>query len=149
MKNYLQEGTRRTYTNSTGSTITSGTPVLVGNRLGIAVGDILDTETGVLAMVGVFSIAKLSTDVVTQGDNLYWDNGNSRLTLTALANTLIGYAQAAAGNGVTTVECRINQMDAPVMQAANADTSGLDVTDLETEVNEIKAVLRTTRIIAT
>lgn len=109
MKNYIQEGDRLQYANSSGSTITSGTPILVGERLGIATGDIADGTTGILAMEGVFSIAKLSTDVVTQGALLYWDDTNKRLTLTATANTLAGYAQSAAGNGITTVECMINR----------------------------------------
>ena len=36
----------------------------------------------------------------------------------------------------------------PPQSAANADTSGVTLTDLETEVNQIKAALRTARIIA-
>jgi predicted RecA/RadA family phage recombinase len=46
--------------------------------------------------------------VVTQGAALYWDNTNSRLTTTASGNTYAGYAFAAAGNGVTTVNIKLN-----------------------------------------
>ena len=107
MKNYIQEGERIQYT--AGADITSGQMVLVSKRLGVATADIANGDVGVLAMDGVYEIAKLSTDVVAQGDLLYWDNVNSRLTLTATSNTLAGYAHAAAGNGVTTVKIRINR----------------------------------------
>lgn len=109
MNNQISTGERLQYTNSSGSTITSGSGVLVGIKLGVAAGDILNTEIGILAMDGVFDLPKLSTDVVAQGVALYWDNTNKRLTVTAAGNTLVGYAHAAAGNGVTTVQCRINR----------------------------------------
>ncbi|OGQ60751.1 MAG: hypothetical protein A3J24_06445 [Deltaproteobacteria bacterium RIFCSPLOWO2_02_FULL_53_8] len=109
MKNFIQEGKTLTYANATGSAILSGATVLVGKRLGIAAVDIANAASGALEMDGVFNINKLSTDVVGQGDLLYWDDTNKRLTTTATNNTLAGYAQDAAGNGVTTVNCRINQ----------------------------------------
>ena len=67
-----------------------------------------DGATGAVRMLGIFTIAKLSADVVAVGALLYWDNANSRLTVTSAGNTLAGYATAAAGNGVTTVEISIN-----------------------------------------
>jgi len=55
----------------------------------------------------VFELPKISTDVIAQGDKLYWDAGQSKLTKTAGAGSkpLVGVATAAAGNGVTTVNC--------------------------------------------
>ena len=91
-----------------GSAISSGQVLLVGVRVGVALADIANGATGAVAMEGVFTIAKLSTDVVAQGAALYWDNTNSRLTTTASGNTLAGYAFKAAGNGVTTVDISIN-----------------------------------------
>jgi predicted RecA/RadA family phage recombinase len=109
MKNYVQKGDRLQFANSTGGTIASGSGVLVSKRVGVAVADIPNTTTGVLAMEGVFNLPKLTTDVVAQGDILYWDNTNKRLTTTASGNTQAGYAQAAAGNGVTTVDVMLNR----------------------------------------
>ena len=109
MKNYIQDGDRLDYANSSGNTITSGTAVLVGKRVGVAVADIANNTTGVLAMEGVFNLPKLSTDVLAQGDLLYWDNTNKRLTSTTTSNTLCGYAQNAAGNGATTVDIMLNR----------------------------------------
>ncbi|MEK6531263.1 MAG: DUF2190 family protein [Deltaproteobacteria bacterium] len=106
MKNYIQTGESLEYT--AGANITSGSGVLVGKRLGVAATDIANGSKGVLAMRGVFSLPKLSTDVVAQGDELYWDDTNKRLTLTATSNTKAGYAAKAAGNGVATVECALN-----------------------------------------
>lgn len=91
-----------------GSNIAVGAVVLMVNRIGVALAAIASGATGAVAVQGVFTVAKLSTDVVAQGDLLYWDAGNSRLTTTASTHKVAGYAAKAAGNGVTTVEININ-----------------------------------------
>ncbi|TAH39287.1 MAG: DUF2190 family protein [Planctomycetota bacterium] len=88
--------------------LASGEGVLVGSIFGVAqhvAANAAEVETEV---VGVFELPKLSTDVVTQGALLYWDNTNFRLTVTASGNTKVGVAVAAAGDGVTTVLCRLS-----------------------------------------
>lgn len=107
-KNYVQEGDVIDYANASGATITSGTPVLIGARLGVALADIANGSTGSVQVEGVFTITKLGTDTVAAGALLYWDNTNKRLTTTASGNTLAGFAVAAAGAGVTTVNVKIN-----------------------------------------
>jgi predicted RecA/RadA family phage recombinase len=107
MKNYIQDGMRMNYTPS--SAVTSGQAVLVGSKIGVAVADIAANATGALAMDGVFELPKVTTDVVAQGDALYWDNTAKKLTKTATNNTYAGYAVEAAGNGTTTVKVRINR----------------------------------------
>ncbi len=106
-KNYLGEGNVLQYA-AGGAAVASGAVVLMGKRLAVAIADIAANTTGSVTVVGIFSIAKLTTDVIAQGDLLYWDAGNSRLTSTAAGNTLAGFAVAAAGNGVTTVNIKIN-----------------------------------------
>lgn len=91
-----------------GADISSGQVVLIGDRIGVSLTTIANGATGAVRVLGVFTIAKLSTDVVAAGDLLYWDAGNSRLTTTASTHKLAGYAFKAAGNGVTTVEISIN-----------------------------------------
>lgn len=103
---FVQPGDVIDYT--AGANIVSGQVVLIGARIGVALRDIANGKVGSMAMTGVFTIAKLSTDVVAAGALLYWDNGNSRLTVTSAGNTLAGYAVAAAGNGATTVNIKIN-----------------------------------------
>lgn len=110
MKNYQQEGTRITWINGTSADVSSGDMVKVGNRVGVCSSDIADGASGVVALEGVYSaIPKLTTDVVAQGVDIYWDDTNKRLTLTSSANTLAGMAWAAAGNGITIVTLKINQ----------------------------------------
>lgn len=105
-RNYVQPGEVMDYTAP--AAITSGSAIKVGSRIGVALSDIASGATGPVQMSGVFSQPKLSTDVVTQGALLYWDDTNDRLTLTASGNTLAGYAFAAAGNGATTVAIKLN-----------------------------------------
>lgn len=82
---------------------------VVGNgMIGVAISDVAANTAGVFAVEGVHTLPKLGTDVVGQGALLYWDNTNLRLTLTSASNTVAGRAFAAAGNGVTTVACKIN-----------------------------------------
>jgi len=109
MKNFVQNGDRMQYANASGSTITSGTPILVGKRVGIAVADIPTGTTGVLAMEGVFTVTKLSTDVIAQGVVVYWDDTAKKFTVVASTNTIAGYAQAAAGASTTTVDLMLNR----------------------------------------
>jgi predicted RecA/RadA family phage recombinase len=106
-KNYIQEGDVLDYATG-GAAVASGAVVLMGKRIGVVLRDIPANSTGSASVTGVWSIAKLSTDVIAQGDLVYWDAGNSRLTSTAGGNTLAGYAAYAAGNGVTTLNTKIN-----------------------------------------
>ena len=104
--NYIQPGEVMDVT--AGANLASGAGVLVGKRLGVALGALASGETGSVQVSGVWELPKLSTDVVTQGALLYWDDTNKRLTVTSTDNTLAGYAFAAAGNGATTVKIKLN-----------------------------------------
>lgn len=106
MKNFIQAGEVLDHTPA--AAVVSGAVVVIGARIGIPVADIPAGVTGALRVKGVAELAKLGTDVVAQGELLYWDAGNSRLTKTAGANVLAGYAARAAGNGVTTVWLHLN-----------------------------------------
>jgi len=105
-KNYIQPG--EVIDHTAAANISSGAGVLIGKRLGVALGDIKAGATGSVAMKGVYSLPKLGTDNVAQGDELYWDNDAKRLTLDATDNTRAGYAAAAAGAGVATVNLALN-----------------------------------------
>lgn len=105
-KNYIQPGEVLDHTAA--AVITSGSGVLIGKRLGVALGDAAIGDTIALQVKGVFNLPKLSTDVIAQGDVLYWDNTNKRLTSTATSNTAAGYAAAASGAGVATVNIALN-----------------------------------------
>lgn len=106
-KNFVEEGDVLNVT-AGATAIASGAVLLLGARIAIALADIPPNATGAAATTGVWQIAKLGTDVVAQGADLYWDADDSRLTVTAAGNTKAGYAFVAAGNGVTTVNIKIN-----------------------------------------
>lgn len=105
MKNYVQEG--KTLTITAPAAVSSGQLVVVGSIVGVAAFDAgLDADVEVVTQ-GVFELPKINTDVIAQGDKLYWDAGQSKLTKTAGTGSkpMVGVATAAAGNGVTTVNC--------------------------------------------
>lgn len=107
---HVQDG--NTIDHTPGSAVAAGAVVVItggtaGKQVGIADRDIPANTRGALTLVGVYEVDKLSTDVVTIGDKLYWDAGNSRATLTASTHALIGIAVSAAGNGVTRVKVRL------------------------------------------
>jgi predicted RecA/RadA family phage recombinase len=106
VKTYINAGI--TINHAPAAAVAAGAVALIGVRIGVAVEDVAATTSGVFYCAGVFTIPKLSTDVVAQGALLYWDNTNKRLTTTASGNTLAGRAYAAAGNGATTVQALLN-----------------------------------------
>ena len=101
MKNYIQLGA--TIPLVAPYAVASGDGVLVGAIFGVvtnaaASGDIVETKRH-----GGYTLPCLSTDTVTQGVKLYWDNTNRRLTTTATNNTLVGAALSAKAAGVSSV----------------------------------------------
>lgn len=105
MKNYVQKG--KTLTITAPAAVASGQLVVVGSIVGVAAFDAgLGADVEVVTQ-GVFELPKISTDVIAQGDKLYWDAGQSKLTKTAGTGSkpMVGVATAEAGNGVTTVNC--------------------------------------------
>lgn len=88
--------------------ISSGDVVVVGDRVGIALVDIANGAVGPVALQGVWTVSALSTDDIAAGKKLYWDAGNSRATLTASTHKALGYAAAASGSGVATVDVELH-----------------------------------------
>lgn len=108
---YVQAGKVLDFPNA-GSAIASGDGVLVGTKLGVALASIAAGATGSVQICGVFALPKLSTDNMTQGAAVYWDNANKRLTLTSAGNTLAGVAAAAAAATTTSVNVLLNGVSA-------------------------------------
>lgn len=107
-KNYVSEGDVLDFTNTTGAAIASGSVVAIGKRIGIALADIPAGGSGSASVTGVWSVPRLTTDDTVQGELLYWDPANNRVTETAGALNLAGYAAAPAGAGTTSVRIKIN-----------------------------------------
>ena len=116
MKNFIQEG--KTITVTAPADVTSGQLLVVGSILGVAAFGAASGADVEITTQGVFELPKVPTDVIAQGDKLYWDSSVSQLTKTAGTGSkpLVGYAAAAAGNGVTAVLCAL----LPTMQTGPA-----------------------------
>jgi len=91
-----------------GSAVANGRMVVIGARVGIAQAAIAAGVKGPLAVAGVFSYAKLSTDNIGQGALVYYDATNDRLTTSDSGNTLAGYAAEPAAATTTTVFVKLN-----------------------------------------
>lgn len=90
MKNFVQSGKYLEITAP--AAIASGEGVLIGDLFGVAVTDIANTENGILAVDGVYKIAK-AIDVGSGGTiwaPAYFDATQKKVTAIATGNTQIG-----------------------------------------------------------
>jgi predicted RecA/RadA family phage recombinase len=81
MKNFIQPG--KTVTVTAPANVSSGDLVVVGSLIGVAAFTALSGAEVEIDTEGVFSLPKVVTDVISQGEKLYWDSGVSKLTKTA------------------------------------------------------------------
>lgn len=68
--NYVKPGESRTWTNTTGSTIAKDSVVKMSHQLGIALSDIPNNTSGEVALVGVWTVPKVSGAVFVAGEKL-------------------------------------------------------------------------------
>ncbi len=110
VKTYVGEGKTGEFTVA-GSAVVSGQGHLDGSRFGIVANDAAIGATGVKELVGEFDgVACLGTDVISgPGIPLYWDDGNSRLTITSATGLfLVGHSTAAKGSGPAVCGVRLD-----------------------------------------
>lgn len=106
--NYQQPGEVIDFTNS-GSAISAGDVVRIGNILGVALVDIANGATGSVQISGVFEVPKVSAAVIAQGENLTWDasaaafDDNAATPATGDVTGPPAVAFEAAGAGVLTL----------------------------------------------
>lgn len=100
MKNYLQEGETLSLTMPYDRT--SGQGVKVGSVFGVVVVTALQNVVAPVKRKGVFTLTKETGAGWTEGQVLYWDDTNKRVTHTSAGNTKIGVAAAAAASGDAT-----------------------------------------------
>ena len=108
MKNFVQHGL--TVTLAAPAAITSGSGVQVGAIFGVAMHDAASGDPLETATTGVYDLTKIGSQAWAQGDKVYWDNTNKRVTKVATDNTLIGVALVVVGSGAdeTTGRVRLN-----------------------------------------
>jgi predicted RecA/RadA family phage recombinase len=107
MKNFIQEGEVIDFTAA--GTVTAGTGVLIGTRLGIPVTSGVSGDKIALAVEGVFEHAKNTGagTALTVGGIVYWDDAAKKITGVASGNTAIGWAVEAAATGDTTGKVKL------------------------------------------
>jgi len=105
-KNHVKQGKKMTWTNGTGSAVASGSVVVVGDVIGVALVDIPDGAAGELAMEEVYNLPKNNT-AMAQGKKCYWDAAAGRVVLTAASNTYAGIVHNAALAGDSQVAVKI------------------------------------------
>jgi predicted RecA/RadA family phage recombinase len=120
MKKLAQKGRIMQYANA-GSAIASGDVVVLVQRIGVALEDIATSASGSVQLDEVHTLTSDTGTAYAQGDKLYWDAGNSRLTKTATANIPAGEAHEAKVSGGTTAKVRL--CDHPKQADKVADAS--------------------------
>lgn len=112
MKNFVMKGDVIAYTNSGGTTIASGSVILIGVLLGVAVADIAPGESGAVRISGVVALPKNPATAVAAGDALDYDVSAKRLDKVGspAAGDLVGCCVAVtpAGSSADTVEVLLN-----------------------------------------
>lgn len=92
--------------------VDSGEAAKVGQIVGVALHDALNTASVNLAVEGVFDIAKEADAEFTAGAKVYWDNTDKCVTpdaaIVGQGNTLIGVATMAAAAADATARVRLN-----------------------------------------
>jgi len=108
MKNYIQAG--ENITTQAPAAVVSGAGVLIGDLFGIANNDAESGATVVLSTTGVYELPKVSTDAITVGASLYWDDAAELVTTDDATGTnpFIGYAVSAAANPSSAVNVRLS-----------------------------------------
>lgn len=103
MKNFVQKGDVIDYVNGGSTTIASGTVVVVGSLLGVAVSDIEASATGALRISGAVNLKKKKATAVTAGQALDYDISASQLDAIGApaSGDLVGCCVAIAGAGAT------------------------------------------------
>lgn len=112
MGKFVQEGKVIQYTNG-GSALSAGDVVRIGQQLGVCLVDIANGATGSVALEGVFTVPKVSAAVIAQGESVIWDASAGAFDdnlATPATGDVSGccVAMEAAGNGVTTINVKLN-----------------------------------------
>jgi len=112
MNNYVKPGATRTWTNGTGSAVSSGDVVVVGQQLAIASVDIANGASGEVTFEGEFEVPKVSAAVIAHGEAVVWDvsaagfDDNAATPATGdVSNAAI--AAEAVGAGVTSFRVQL------------------------------------------
>lgn len=103
---YIQDGKTMPFV-ATADTA-SGAVVVAGDRIGVSLTTVPDTEAGTLSMTGVHNLPKKAADAFLAGAVVYWDAALGHCTSTVGTNTVAGYAHGPAVATTTAMHVAIN-----------------------------------------
>lgn len=105
-KNFVQDGTTIELVNAGEQTILSGSAVVVGSMVAVAITDIPAGETGDGFAQGVFLLPKQSADDIQAGAAVHLNGGIVQLAAEGAVAAGVAWAHAPADS--TTVAVKIN-----------------------------------------
>lgn len=120
--NYVQPGNVIPFTAA--ATTVSGQVVVLGNILGVSLGDVANGAEGEAQITGVFRCPKVSAAVIAAGEPLVWDVSEGKFddkAATPAAGDVSGapaVAFEAAGDGDTTLLVRFTGVPGTVTAGA-------------------------------
>lgn len=108
MKNYIQPG--KVITLTAPKALASGDGFKVGDLFAVAAADAENGAEVEGATLGVYELPKATTDDISLGAKLYWDDAEGEVTTDDAegANMAVGVAIEAAGNPSSLVRVRLN-----------------------------------------
>jgi len=106
--NWVYAGKRINTTNGSGSDVSSGGVIVEGDQVRVAIVDIANGASGACATEGVFTLAATSADVWSDGDVLWWDSTNAKLTDSAVSDVLAGIAIGDKASLATTANVKLS-----------------------------------------
>lgn len=114
MENYVDGGTTVNYSNSSGSAIASGTMLVMGHTVGVALADIANGSSGAVQVAGKVTAAKVSAAVFAVGEKLVFDisagSGAGAFddsSATPAAGDITGGAVAAVAGAASETTCTV------------------------------------------
>ena len=107
-QNFIQDGEHLEFTNTTGGTIASGAPVIVGKIVGVALGTVANGAKGIMRTEGVFEFPKKAALAINAGDVVFWDFTPGEVTKTDADGQFLGFAVESVGGSATRVKVMIS-----------------------------------------
>ncbi len=106
-----------TWTNGTGSAVSSGDLVPVGGTFGVAQVDIADGASGTLAMEGVYELPAINTVEISQGNPVYYEAASKKCSPTSEDQKFVGIAWATKASTGASVLVKLGTGYHPVVNA--------------------------------
>lgn len=106
MATHIQKGDVLQWTNDTGSDVSSGALVKIGNRAGVCIADIASGVAGAVALAEAWELTKATGVGFQVGDDVWMDEDDGKVTeFSAGASVYVGKIIEAAGTAATT--CKV------------------------------------------